>query len=586
MNTDIQIDFEAVAEKIENALDFVRRLRCDKQYKTLFSVEYCNTLERKEKELKKYIEAPFNVMIVGDFKRGKTSFINALLGKSLLPSDIAPETVTVNTVSYGKENTVEIHLENDTKKTISIQELKRELLEPLVAKLPTKLKFISITDNNEILKSISFIDTPGLNDAVDSFDEIVVDYLANADAVIYVVSANFPMSLDEQNFLSNIIIPASLAKVIVIVNMCDCLDSETEIKEIKEFTKKKCNEINPAIEVFTISSLEELHRMESKQCVNQDTAEYLTKNFSYLSQELQFEVACKTESLKAINCINHTKSLLREINSKCISLKHSVSNQNADTITMLEEKRRFLESKKQEVEIIKKNASELIDTKLQEATLWMKQYLTRIKQELQNVCNCVPTDQIEKHIRFYFSDMIKKGFDACTNWHSNEISKKIQIDLKNLSLDGSTFTTSDIDDNIDLHEPLDTFAFSETLEMADILAANSLGIIKLIEGVFREKKKDSEKIKAKLSGQLLSSFNNIETKTQESIRFIYEQYKKTIIEKITQFSKEEKANLIDSFEQTRKIVTDTTRNNELLLNDINSLIAETEKHYKQMCFTC
>ncbi len=594
MTNDIQYDFDAITEKIEDTIGYVKSLRNDKQYKQLFSPEYCENLEKKEKELKKYIEAPFNVMIVGDFKRGKSSFINALLGKELLPSDITPETVTVNTVTYGDADTAEIYLENNTKKIIPMESLKRESLESILKQLPAKPKYISVKDNNEILKNINFIDTPGLNDAVDSFDEVVIDYLSKADAVIYVVSASFPMSRDEQNFLSEIIIPASLAKVIVIVNMCDCLESEEEINLIKKATQKKCYEINPEIEVYAISSLDELRRLGQGKIPNPDTSEYLGENFSFLTQAIQSEIVYKTESLKAVNCINHTKLLLRDVNKKCLSLKKSISNQNEENLSSFAEKEKSVENRKQEIEVIKKEISELVDNKLQEASLWMRQYLLRIREEIQNATAKATTDDIEKNIKFYFSDMLKKGFEACINCHIKELSEKLQADLKSISLDNSNFNTSGIDEKIDINGTLDTLGVVEALETSNLLAAYTfdvlpfgsslLSITQLVEGVFRENRKKSTNFKAKLSEQLLAAYNTIETKTQESVNCVYSQYKQNVIEKINQLSEEEQLNFADSLAQAKTIIDDKAKDNKLLLSDLDTVIAETEKYYNRLCF--
>jgi hypothetical protein len=50
----------------------------------------------------------FSIAVVGEFKRGKSTFINALLGKDILPSDILPCSATLNRVVYDLEPAVEI----------------------------------------------------------------------------------------------------------------------------------------------------------------------------------------------------------------------------------------------------------------------------------------------------------------------------------------------------------------------------------------------------------------------------------------------------------------------------------------------
>lgn len=593
MTEDIQIDFDTVTENINDTLEYIKELRSNKQHKNIFSEKYCNYLEEKEKELRKYIDAPFNIIVVGDFKRGKSSLINALLGKDLLPSNITPETVTINKISYGDAKTAEIYLDNNIKKIISIDDIKRESLEPIIQSLSSKPRYISIKDNNEILKNVNFIDTPGLNDAVDSFDEVVVDYLTKADAVIYVVSASFPMSLNEQNFLSELILPIGLAKVIVILNMCDCLETEEEIKEIKNFTKKKCYEINPEIEVYAISSLEELHRLNNEQSSNPNTSDYLINNFSLLNQTLKSEIIYKTESLKAVNCINHTKTLLHDVRKKCSALKQSIVEQNVDNHSALKEKENAIQINQEKMEAFINEIEKLIDDKAKESDSWMKQYLSRIKNEIQNINHNTSSEQIEKHIKFYFSDMLKKGFEACINFHIKELEEIIKTEIKEITLNDDVFNTSMLDEGIDISETLDTFGISENLDVINLLSYNLteiipvghslISIIQLIEGLFRENKKNSEKTRIKITDQLLSAYNIIEEKTQESLTFIYDKYKKHILNQIKQTMSEKQLSLFDNFEQVKRIFEDETQNNELVLKDLDSIISKTEKYYKQLC---
>ncbi len=50
----------------------------------------------------------FAVAVVGEFKRGKSTFINALLGQEILPADVLPCSATLNRVTYGVQPLVKI----------------------------------------------------------------------------------------------------------------------------------------------------------------------------------------------------------------------------------------------------------------------------------------------------------------------------------------------------------------------------------------------------------------------------------------------------------------------------------------------
>ena len=43
----------------------------------------------------------YTLAVVGQFKRGKSSLINAILGLPVLPADVTPTTATVNRITFG-----------------------------------------------------------------------------------------------------------------------------------------------------------------------------------------------------------------------------------------------------------------------------------------------------------------------------------------------------------------------------------------------------------------------------------------------------------------------------------------------------
>lgn len=45
----------------------------------------------------------YTILVLGEFKRGKSTFINALLGKAILPMDVLPETATINAIMYNED---------------------------------------------------------------------------------------------------------------------------------------------------------------------------------------------------------------------------------------------------------------------------------------------------------------------------------------------------------------------------------------------------------------------------------------------------------------------------------------------------
>jgi ribosome biogenesis GTPase A len=54
----------------------------------------------------------FRLMVLGDMKRGKSTFLNALIGENILPSDVNPCTALLTVLRYGKEKKVTVHFKD------------------------------------------------------------------------------------------------------------------------------------------------------------------------------------------------------------------------------------------------------------------------------------------------------------------------------------------------------------------------------------------------------------------------------------------------------------------------------------------
>ena len=70
---------------------------------------------------KKLVENRFNVVVFGEFKRGKTTFVNALLGADILPSAVVPLTSIVTAVTWGEEIRVRVGYFDGREEDVDVQ---------------------------------------------------------------------------------------------------------------------------------------------------------------------------------------------------------------------------------------------------------------------------------------------------------------------------------------------------------------------------------------------------------------------------------------------------------------------------------
>jgi predicted GTPase len=137
---------------------------------------------------------------MGEFRRGKSSLINALLGLNVLPSDVTPTTATINRITFGTEPKATIHFMDGRKSDINISEL-----QSYVTKLTEENEKTALSIREAVIyyptvicqNHVDIIDTPGLNDD-ETMTRTTINILNDIDAVIVTVSALFPYSETEK----------------------------------------------------------------------------------------------------------------------------------------------------------------------------------------------------------------------------------------------------------------------------------------------------------------------------------------------------------------------------------------------------
>ena len=140
--------------------------------------------------LRETIEAPISVMICGEFNSGKSSIINALAGEAVAEVGILPTTVAIDT---------------------------------------------------HITSSLVFVDSPGTNSIFTSHQSRTESYLRQVDFVVFVTSAERPLSESERRFLK-MVHEHWRKKVLVLVNKVDLLGDRSARSEVSLFIQRGLSE--------------------------------------------------------------------------------------------------------------------------------------------------------------------------------------------------------------------------------------------------------------------------------------------------------------------------------------------------------
>jgi len=182
----------------------------------------------------------FSLVVVGQFKRGKTTFINALLDQDLLPTSIIPLTSIITVLKYGKKLNAVALMNEGLKREIPIEDIQFYVTEKHNPKNEKGVNRVEISYPSAYLKSgVQIIDTPGVASIHDHNTKTTYQYLPQADAAIFLVSVDPPLTQAELIFLQDL--KKNISKIFFIQNKIDMV-SDSDQDESLAFTKKVIEE--------------------------------------------------------------------------------------------------------------------------------------------------------------------------------------------------------------------------------------------------------------------------------------------------------------------------------------------------------
>lgn len=228
------------------------------QLRTLSNVFNALKLQKAENDCKdlmlKITEDQFVLAILGQFKRGKSSLMNALVESDILPVGVLPLTSVITKLKYGPEGKIKISRENwSFEESIDKDLLLNFITEAGNPSNEKKIQDVCLELPAQILRSgVIFVDTPGVGSVIKNNTKTTYEFLPKCDAVIFMTSVECPLSKTEVEFLLDI--KQHVSKFFFVVNKMD-LVNEAEKKTILEFVKRTLSSIlaEKEVEVFQVS---------------------------------------------------------------------------------------------------------------------------------------------------------------------------------------------------------------------------------------------------------------------------------------------------------------------------------------------
>ena len=147
----------------------------------------------------------FLIVAAGEFNAGKSALINALLGERVLEEGVTPTTAQVTLLRWGESFSQTVIDDG----------------------------FAIVTHPLPLLKELNMVDSPGTNAINRQHERLTSDYVPRSDLVLFVTSADRPLTQSERLFLEKILTWGK--KVSLVVNKADILEGEGAVEQVREF---------------------------------------------------------------------------------------------------------------------------------------------------------------------------------------------------------------------------------------------------------------------------------------------------------------------------------------------------------------
>ncbi len=153
----------------------------------------------------------FRLMVLGDMKRGKSTFLNALLGEPLLPSDVNPCTALLTVLRYGPTPQATVYFTDDRpSEQLDIDTFtQRYTIDPAETRQTREDSPFAHVSHAVIYyplpllqNGVEIVDSPGLNDT-EARNKLSLGYIQNCHAILFMLRATQPCTLAERRYLNN-----------------------------------------------------------------------------------------------------------------------------------------------------------------------------------------------------------------------------------------------------------------------------------------------------------------------------------------------------------------------------------------------
>ena len=384
----------------------------------------------------------FRVLVLGDMKRGKSTFINVLIGEKLLPSDVNPCTALLTILRFGLTKKVTVYFkEGRYPEQLDFETFKQQYIidSDEAKKLESENKSAFPNVSHAVIEyplpllenGIEIVDTPGLNDT-EARNEISLSYINNCHAILFVFRASQPCTLAERRYLENYIKGRGLTTFFLINGWDEIREGLIDPEDVEELAESEeklhrvfrtnigeyCQIDGQDIyndRVFKISSLKALRlRLKDQNAALDGTGfpEFMGAINTFLTQERAIAEIRQARTLARLGCVRVREAVERRIpllEQDVNELKQRITSVEPEFGKLHEIRDRFQE----EIKIMR-------DRKSKSVADSFKAYILNLGNTFDSdFLRYQPEisffDSLESHKRDSFNTAFKKAFEQYIN---------------------------------------------------------------------------------------------------------------------------------------------------------------------------
>jgi hypothetical protein len=203
-------------------------------------------------------EGRFYVACVGQFKRGKSTLLDALIGDRILPTGVVPVTTVPTVVRYGPQRLARVRARGEDWREIDPETLAQYVSEEYNPENQKGIEAVEVFVPNALLASgMCLVDTPGIGSVFAGNTEATHGFVPHIDAALVVIGADPPLSGDELALVEAV--AQHVPDLIFVLNKADRVPEEERTQALafaRRVLERRLG--RPPTTIFQVSAAERL----------------------------------------------------------------------------------------------------------------------------------------------------------------------------------------------------------------------------------------------------------------------------------------------------------------------------------------